>query len=114
MNNYTLSRTPATLTVAASMILISYTALALAQHDAMERIADGGSKMATIRSGEMVDARLSPTLGVNFHEVSNHQANLLFESASVEFAAKLYAGVETLGSEFAAVIEEDFWDLVLR
>jgi hypothetical protein len=96
------------------MILLSYTALALAQHDAMERIADGGSKMATIRSGEMVDARLSPTLGVNFHEVSNLEASHLFELSSEAFAAKLSTGLEALGSEFAAVIEEDFWDLVLR
>lgn len=114
MNNYTLSRTPATLTVTAGMILFGYTALALAQYEALERVTDGGTRMATIRSGEMIDARMSPTLGVNLHEVTNLEASVLFDSASKVFAESLSTGVEMLGSEFAAVIEEDFWDLVLR
>jgi hypothetical protein len=114
MNNYTLSRTPATLSVAASVLLFSYTALALAHVDAMDRVAESSGKLATIRSGNMVDVRVSPTLGANVRETFHAEANQLFASASDAFAAKLSTGVEALGSEFAAVIEEDFWDLVLR
>jgi len=34
--------------------------------------------------------------------------------ASVGFATSIASGLETLGSEYLEVIEDNFWDLVLR
>lgn len=114
MNNYALSRTPATLSVAAGMLMVGYTTLALAQIEASERMLDRLSGASTIRSNDFIDSRLSPTLEANVHEVSKAEAAVLLEEASDAFAASLSSGVESLGSDFSVVIEENFWDLVLR
>lgn len=107
---YTMKRAPATVTVAASVLIFSYLAMGMlqAQHDAGDRVS------STLNVGRYAEAGESPTLGVNVSDFSQVEVSNAFEAASEAFSSGLLDGVQSLGTEFAAVIEDNFWDLVLR
>jgi hypothetical protein len=107
---YTMKRAPATVTVAASVLMFSYLAVGMlqAQHDAGDRVS------STLKVGRYAEAGESPTIGVNVFESSQAEVRNAFEAASEAFSSSMLDGVQSLGSEFAAVIEDNFWDLVLR
>ncbi|EKT4540338.1 hypothetical protein QEM15_002508 [Pseudomonas putida] len=57
----------------------------------------------------------SPTLGLGLtYQVATVSADQVLHHASVGFATSIASGLETLGSEYLEVIEDNFWDLVLR
>ncbi|UQB79200.1 hypothetical protein KI429_05960 [Pseudomonas shirazica] len=57
----------------------------------------------------------SPTLGLGLtYQVAAVSADQMLHHASVGFATSIASGLETLGSEYLEVIEDNFWDLVLR
>lgn len=115
MNSYTLRRSPATVSTAACFLMLGYTALALQAHlEAIERVSDNGGSSSTLKSGWYSEGGESPTLGANLFETAPSDGSRLFHDASAAFAETMADGMQSLGSEFSAVIEENFWDLVLR
>jgi hypothetical protein len=115
MNSYTLRRSPPTVSTAAGFLMLGYTALVLqAQFEAIERSSDNGGNSSTLKSGWYSEGGESPTLGASLFETAPSDGNRLFHNASEAFAETMNNGMQSLGSEFSAVIEESFWDLVLR
>lgn len=107
---YTMRRAPATLTVAASVIMLSYAAMGLmqAQQEAGDRVS------STLKVGRYAEAGESPTIGVNTFDFTQAEESHAFDAASEAFSSSLLEGMQSLGTEFSAVIEDNFWDLVLR
>lgn len=112
---YTMRRAPATVTTAASVLMLGYAAACLlqAQHDASER-ANPSRVASTLMTGRYAEAGESPTLGVNLFDFAPSEGNRTFDAASDAFARSLSEGMQSLGTEFATAIEDNFWDLVLR
>lgn len=107
---YTMRRAPATLTAAASVIMFSYAAMGLmqAQQEAGDRVS------STLKVGRYAEAGESPTIGVNTFDFAQVEVSQAFDEASEAFSSSLLEGIQSLGAEFSAVIEDNFWDLVLR
>ena len=116
MNNvYTMRRAPATLTAAAGALMFGYAAAMLlqAQHDATERPAVS-RPLSALKAWSYAEGGVSPTLDGNIMGFSSFEGEKLLSEASESFAAGLSQGMQSLGTEFATVIEDNFWDLVLR
>lgn len=114
MSNYTIVRNPATVSAAAGFLMLGYAAIAIQNHlETAERISEGNS-MYIANSKNIVDFHADSTLGANMHDVSPLDAGKWLSQASGKFAVEMSSRVEMLGAEFAEVIEENFWDLVLR
>lgn len=116
MNNvYTMRRSPATVTAAAGVLMLGYAAAMLlqAQYDASDR-ASTARTPSTLKVGQYDEGGESPTIGANYSDFTPNIGSKFFDDASNQFVANLSDGIESLGTEFATVIEDNFWDLVLR
>ncbi|AVF55459.1 hypothetical protein AL527_09945 [Pseudomonas fulva] len=56
---------------------------------------------------------LGSTSGISYG-VASASADHLLHQASLSFATNIANGMEVLGAEYLEVIEDNFWDLVLR
>lgn len=114
MSSYTVLRNPATVSAAAGFLMLGYAAIAIQSHlEAAERISEGHN-MYIANSNNFVDFHAGSTIGGSLHAVSPVDANKWLGQTSADFAESMSLDVEMLGTEFATVIEENFWDLVLR
>ena len=113
---YTMRRPPATVTAAAGVLMLGYAAVMLlqAQQDAVERSSTTSRVPATLKAGHYAEGGESPTLGVNLFDFAPNDGAHMLSEASEAFSASLSDGMQSLGTEFATVIEDNFWDLVLR
>ena len=109
---YTMRRPQATVTAAASVLMMGYVAAMMLQ--VQQDAANAHRADSTLKAGLYVEGGESPTLGVNLSEFAPIDSAHLLSEASEVFAANLIDGMQSLGTEFAMVIEDNFWDLVLR
>ncbi|MEE5115722.1 hypothetical protein V2J95_13105 [Pseudomonas alliivorans] len=114
MSSYTIIRNPATVSAAAGLLMFSYAAIAIQSHlEVAERISEGNN-MYIANSNNYIDFHPDSTIGANLHDTLPMNASKFLNQSSDVFATTMSSGVEMLGAEFANVIEENFWDLVLR
>ncbi|MBL3624200.1 hypothetical protein JMN21_10490 [Pseudomonas syringae pv. actinidiae] len=94
--------------------MFSYAAIAIQSNlEVAERISEGNN-MYIANGNNYVDFHPGSTIGVNIHDALPTSASKFLIQSSESFASTMSSGVEMLGAEFANVIEENFWDLVLR
>lgn len=114
MSSYTLSRSPATVSALVGVVMLGCTVGALqAQVETMDKVYDKVG-LSTSSSAVYLEHGYSPTFHVNLHDAGAVAASSLLHEASLSFVHGLSSGVESLGTEYASVIEDNFWDLVLR
>ena len=116
MSNYTLQLSPATYSAAAGALILATILAAQAKVGAMDSI-DLPAKPSTMAVGHYREFGSSPTIGVNVGEAvgfgAAFDAGRYLDDASQAFVAQMSLGMQPLGAEFAAVLEDHFWDLVL-
>ena len=111
---YTMRRAPATVTAAAGLLVLGYAAAMMAQYDAFDLASMVQRAPSTLKTGHYAEGGESPTLGVNLFDFAPSEPIHLLSEATEAFTASLSEGMQSLGTEFATVIEDNFWDLVLR
>lgn len=112
MTNYTLQLSPSTYSAAAGALALAAVMAAQARVEAMDSI-DAALKPSTVVVGSYREVGFSPTIGLNLGEVSVLNSYRYLGEASQAFVAQLSSGMQPLGTEFAEILEENFWDLVL-
>ncbi|MDH0745775.1 hypothetical protein N5D61_05405 [Pseudomonas sp. GD03842] len=115
MSNYTLQLSPATYSAAAGALVLATILAAQAKAEAMDSV-DLPAKPSTMAVGHYREFGSSPTIGVNVGDAVAYgafDASRYLDDASQAFVAQMSLGMQPLGAEFAAVLEDHFWDLVL-
>lgn len=112
MSSYTLQFSPATYSAAAGALALAAVMVAHAQVEAMDS-NDFGLKASTVMVGNYRECGASPTIGLNVGEVGFLDSHRYLDDASQAFVAQLSSGMQPLGAEFAEILEDNFWDLVL-
>lgn len=117
MNNYSCATRPATVSAVAGAVLfgaVGMTNLSSSEFSS-ERIHAIYSAAANSANSEFhVVGGVGPTWRVNTGAaVAPLSADAILLQASVAFTAALIDGLEPLGNQFATVLEDNFWDLVL-
>lgn len=112
MSSYTLQFSPATYSAAAGALVLAAVMAAHAQVEAMDSI-DAGLKSSTVVVGNYREFGASPTIGLNVGEIGALDAHRYLNDASHSFVARLSSEMQPLGAEFAEILEDNFWDLVL-
>lgn len=116
MSNYRVVTAPATVgLIAAGVILMNTSFVDLdGQDESMDRMRHiSTSNFSNV--SVYAESINSPTLGLGLtYQVAAVSADQVLQHASIGFATSIASGLETLGSEYLEVIEDNFWDLVLR
>lgn len=117
MNNYSYATRPATVSAVAGAVLFGAVGMTNVSSPEFspERIHAIYSAAAnTALSDVHVVGGVGPTWRVNTGGVAAPlSADTILLQASVAFTAALVDGMESLGNQFATVLEDNFWDLVL-
>lgn len=113
MSSYQVVSLPATIGVMAGLILVGSTFAELQGGDeSMERkrpvTNSNWSNVAVYAEG------LSVTTSGLSYKLVDVAADELLQEATAHFAAGFSGAMETLGSKYLEVVEDNFWDLVLR
>jgi hypothetical protein len=111
MRNYTLQFSPATYSAAASALVLAAVMAAHSQVEAMDSIT--GRNVSTMVVGNYRESGTSPTIRVNVGETVELDIHRYLDNASQSFVTQLSGGMQPLGADFAEVLEDNFWDLVL-
>ncbi|VVM58938.1 MULTISPECIES: hypothetical protein [Pseudomonas] len=112
MSNYTLQLSSATYSNTAAAVILAAVLAGQAKVEAMDSI-DAGIKLSTMAVGQYRESGISPTFRVNVGEAVAFDAKRYLDEASQVFVARLSGGMQPLGADFAEVLEDNFWDLVL-
>lgn len=112
MSNYTLQYSPATYSAVASAFVLAAVMAAHSQVEAMDSIETGRS-LSTMALGNYRESGTSPTIRVNMGEAVELDIHRYLGDASQSFVTQLSEGMQPLGADFAEILEENFWDLVL-
>ncbi|WP_377707233.1 hypothetical protein ACFMKY_06265 [Pseudomonas protegens] len=112
MSNYSVVAIPATIGAMAGLVLIGATCAELPRREnSMDRIRPIVSSLSNVTN--YAENTKSPTFGLS-KGVGVVTTDQLLQQASLSFSAGISNGLETLGSEYLEVVEDNFWDLVLR
>lgn len=116
MSNYRVVTAPATVGLVAAGVIMMSTAFAdlRVQDETMDRTRQTyNSNLSNV--SVYSESISSPTHGFGLtYQVAVASADQLLHQASVGFASSMANGLETLSAEYLEVIEDNFWDLVLR
>lgn len=118
MNNYHVVTAPATVgLVAAGVILMNTAFIDLkSQDESMDRMRSlptSALSNVAVYTESTKSSTLGSTSGLSYG-IAAASADHLLHQASLSFATTLADGMEVLGVEYLEVIEDNFWDLVLR
>lgn len=116
MSNYRVVTAPATVGLVAAGVILMTTAFVdlNGQDESMDRMRQvTNSNLSNV--SVYAESMSSPTFGLGLtYQVAAVSADQMLHHASVGFATSIASGLETLGVEYLEVIEDNFWDLVLR
>lgn len=112
MSNYTLQFSPSTYSAAATAFVLAAVMAAQAQVEAMDSI-DTGKSVSTMVVGNYRESGTSPTIRVNVGDAVELDIHRYLGDASQSFVTQLSGGMQPLGANFAEILEDNFWDLVL-
>ncbi|MDI3371628.1 hypothetical protein QLG14_20535 [Pseudomonas sp. V104_10] len=117
MNNYSYATRPATISAVAGAVLFGAVGMTniSSPEFSSEKIHAIYSAAANSAHPEFnVVGSVGPTWRVNTGAaVAPLSADAILLQASAAFTAALIDGMESLGNQFATVLEDNFWDLVL-
>jgi hypothetical protein len=112
MSNYTLQFSSATYSTTAAALVLAAVMAAKPQVEAMDSI-DTGRSASTMIVGAYRESGTSPTVMVNLGEAVGLDVHRYLGDASQLFVTQLSGGMQPLGADFAEILEDNFWDLVL-